>query len=49
MDIVSTSWFAKILAYRGSNVRLEGPGFEQRINLIVETPFSFFLQWLELC
>lgn len=37
MDIVSPSWFAKILAYQGSNVRLQG--FEQGINLMVETPF----------
>lgn len=37
MDIVSPSWFAKILAYEGSNVRLQG--FEQGINLMVETPF----------
>jgi hypothetical protein len=37
MDIVSPSWFAKILAYEGSNIRLQG--FEQGINLMVETPF----------
>ncbi|KAJ5369197.1 uncharacterized protein N7496_008957 [Penicillium cataractarum] len=37
MDIVSPNWFAKILAYEGSNVRLQG--FEQGINLMVETPF----------
>jgi xanthine/uracil permease len=37
MDIVSPSWFSKILAYEGSNVRLQG--FEQGINLLVETPF----------
>lgn len=37
MDIVSPSWFAKILAYQGSNVRLQG--FEQGINLMIETPF----------
>lgn len=37
MDIVSPSWFAKVLAYQGSNVRLQG--FEQGINLMVETPF----------
>lgn len=37
IDIVSPSWFAKILAYQGSNVRLQG--FEQGINLMVETPF----------
>ncbi|KAJ5634306.1 hypothetical protein N7528_002148 [Penicillium herquei] len=37
MDIVSPSWFAKILDYSGSNVSLEG--FEEGINLIVETPF----------
>ncbi|KAJ5151322.1 uncharacterized protein N7482_010574 [Penicillium canariense] len=37
MDIVSPRWFAKILAYEGSNVRLQG--FEQGINLMVETPF----------
>lgn len=37
VDIVSPSWFSQILKYSGSNVRLEG--FEQGINLIVETPF----------
>ncbi|PWY89662.1 purine permease [Aspergillus sclerotioniger CBS 115572] len=37
MDIVSPSWFSSVLAYSGSNVHLQG--FEQGINLIVETPF----------
>ena len=37
MDIVSPSWFDRILNYSGSNVSLQG--FEQGINLVVETPF----------
>ncbi|GFN16487.1 hypothetical protein AtubIFM54640_002339 [Aspergillus tubingensis] len=37
MDIVSPSWFSSVLAYSGPNVHLQG--FEQGINLIVETPF----------
>jgi uracil-xanthine permease len=37
MDIVQPTWFAQILDYSGSNVSLAG--FEQGINLIVETPF----------
>lgn len=37
MDIVSPSWFNRILNYSGPNVRLQG--LEQGINLIVETPF----------
>lgn len=37
MDIVSPSWFDRILDYEGSNMRLQG--FEQGINLVVETPF----------
>ncbi|KAH8666970.1 Xanthine/uracil/vitamin C permease [Xylariales sp. PMI_506] len=37
IDIVQPSWFGQILDYSGSNTRLEG--FEQGINLIVETPF----------
>jgi xanthine/uracil permease len=37
IDIVSPSWFSQILDYSGSNVRLQG--FEQGINLMVETPF----------
>lgn len=37
MDIVSPSWFDKVLAYSGSNVNLQG--FEEGINLVVETPF----------
>ncbi|PWY74305.1 purine permease [Aspergillus heteromorphus CBS 117.55] len=37
MDIVSPSWFSSVLAYSGSNVHLQG--FEEGINLIVETPF----------
>ncbi|QKX57779.1 uncharacterized protein TRUGW13939_04899 [Talaromyces rugulosus] len=37
VDIVSPSWFSRILDYSGPNVHLQG--FEQGINLIVETPF----------
>jgi xanthine/uracil permease len=37
MDIVSPSWFSSILDYSGTNVNLQG--FEQGLNLIVETPF----------
>lgn len=37
IDIVSPKWFSKILDYSGPNVNLQG--FEQGLNLIVETPF----------
>ncbi|EXJ82170.1 hypothetical protein A1O1_08239 [Capronia coronata CBS 617.96] len=37
VDIVTPTWFDKILDYSGSNVQLQG--FEQGLNLIVETPF----------
>ncbi|GES56829.1 purine permease [Aspergillus terreus] len=37
MDIVSPDWFTSVLTYNGDNVHLRG--FEQGINLIVETPF----------
>lgn len=37
VDIVSPSWFSRILDYSGPNVHLQG--FEQGLNLIVETPF----------
>ncbi len=37
MDIVQPEWFGQILNYSGANVALSG--FEQGINLIVETPF----------
>ncbi|OAA56187.1 Xanthine/uracil/vitamin C permease [Niveomyces insectorum RCEF 264] len=37
MDTVQPKWFAQILNYSGSNVHLSG--FEQGLNLIVETPF----------
>ncbi|KAH7321973.1 putative purine permease [Rhexocercosporidium sp. MPI-PUGE-AT-0058] len=37
IDIVQPKWFNQILDYSGSNVRLQG--FEQGLNLIVETPF----------
>ena len=37
IDIVQPKWFSQILNYSGSNVHLQG--FEQGINLIVETPF----------
>lgn len=37
IDIVSPEWFSKILNYSGPNVRLQG--FEEGVNLMVETPF----------
>ncbi|OCL07438.1 putative purine permease [Glonium stellatum] len=37
IDIVQPTWFSQILDYSGPNVHLQG--FEQGINLIVETPF----------
>jgi xanthine/uracil permease len=37
IDIVQPTWFSQILDYSGPNVHLEG--FEQGLNLIVETPF----------
>lgn len=37
IDIVQPTWFAQILTYSGSNTALRG--FEQGLNLIVETPF----------
>jgi xanthine/uracil permease len=37
IDIVQPKWFSQILDYSGSNVHLQG--FEQGINLLVETPF----------
>lgn len=37
IDIVQPKWFDQILNYSGSNVHLSG--FEQGLNLIVETPF----------
>lgn len=37
MDTVQPEWFSSILDYSGPNVHLSG--FEQGINLIVETPF----------
>lgn len=37
IDIVQPAWFSQILAYSGPNVQLQG--FEQGLNLIVETPF----------
>ncbi|OIW29743.1 purine permease [Coniochaeta ligniaria NRRL 30616] len=37
LDIVQPDWFAQILDYSGPNVHLSG--FEQGLNLIVETPF----------
>lgn len=37
MSICQPDWFAQILDYAGSNVNLVG--FEEGINLIVETPF----------
>jgi xanthine/uracil permease len=37
IDIVTPTWFHQILDYSGPNVQLQG--FEQGINLVVETPF----------
>lgn len=37
IDIVQPTWFNQILDYSGPNVHLQG--FEQGLNLIVETPF----------
>lgn len=37
MDIVAPDWFSSVLTYNGDNVSLRG--FQQGINLIVETPF----------
>jgi len=37
MDIVTPTWFSSVLTYSGKNVHLAG--FEQGINLLVETPF----------
>jgi len=37
IDIVQPKWFSQILDYSGDNVHLQG--FEQGLNLIVETPF----------
>ncbi|OCK75734.1 putative purine permease [Lepidopterella palustris CBS 459.81] len=37
IDIVQRAWFSQILTYSGPNFNLQG--FEQGINLIVETPF----------
>jgi xanthine/uracil permease len=37
IDIVTPTWFRQILDYSGPNVHLQG--FEQGINLVVETPF----------
>ncbi|KAK7965988.1 purine permease [Apiospora aurea] len=37
LDIVQPDWFSQMLTYDGDNVALAG--FEQGINLIVETPF----------
>ncbi|KAH8690465.1 putative purine permease [Talaromyces proteolyticus] len=37
IDIVSPKWFSQILDYTGPNVNLQG--FEQGLNLVVETPF----------
>lgn len=37
IDIVTPTWFDKVLDYSGSNVHLQG--FLQGVNLIVETPF----------
>ena len=37
IDVVQPTWFDQVLDYSGNNVHLQG--FEQGINLIVETPF----------
>lgn len=37
VDIVTPTWFNKVLAYNGPDVHLQG--FLQGVNLIVETPF----------
>ncbi|KAK5115414.1 hypothetical protein LTR85_009874 [Meristemomyces frigidus] len=37
MDIITPTWFSSILTYSGKNVHLSG--FEQGINLLVETPY----------
>jgi xanthine/uracil permease len=37
MDICQPDWFDQILDYSGSNTSLVG--FEQGINLVVQTPF----------
>lgn len=37
IDIVTPTWFNKVLDYSGPNVHLQG--FLQGVNLIVETPF----------
>lgn len=37
MDIITPDWFISILAYKGKNVHLSG--FEQGVNLLVETPY----------
>jgi len=37
IDIVQPKWFNQILNYSGDNVHLQG--FEQGLNLMVETPF----------
>jgi xanthine/uracil permease len=37
IDIVAPTWFNQILDYSGPNIQLQG--FEQGVNLIVETPF----------
>ena len=37
IDIVTPTWFNQILNYSGPNVHLQG--FEQGLNLVVETPF----------
>lgn len=37
IDIVQPSWFSQVLDYAGPNMHLQG--FEQGVNLVVETPF----------
>jgi len=50
MDICQPDWFAGVLDYGGENANLVG--FEQGVNLVVETPFviaavvGVFLNWV---
>ena len=37
IDIVTPTWFSQILSYSGDNIHLQG--FEEGLNLVVETPF----------
>lgn len=37
IDVVQPTWFDQVLTYNGKNAQLQG--FEQGINLLVETPY----------